>query len=137
MIAKQHRFHGYTSLRFVYRHGSTVRDHQVSLRFVRNTRRSTYRAAVIVSRKVHKSAVDRNRARRRLYEIIRSLEPGISGPYDLVFTVFSEQVVDMPAERLRALVDRLLQKAGVLASAGAPSTTSGARGIVEDKRESL
>lgn len=135
MIAKQHRFHGHTSLGFVYRHGSTVRDHQVSLRFVRNQRRATYRAAVIVSRKVHKAAVDRNRVRRRLYEAIRVYESSIAGPYDLVFTVFSDQLAAMPADRLDALVYGLLTKAGVLHPEDVPRVVSGARGIVGDTRE--
>ena len=135
MIAKQHRFHGYSSLGFVYRHGSTVREHQVALRFVRNQRQPAYRAAVIVSRKVHKAAVNRNRVRRRIYEIIRAHEAVITEPYDLVFTVFSEQVADMPAERLGATIHTLLQKAGVLHTTGIPRDISGAHAIVKDKRE--
>lgn len=113
MISKLHRFHGHTSLNFVYRHGVVTHDHQVSLRVVRNGRRTTYRVAVIVSRKVHKSAVRRNRIRRRLYEAIRMQAAYISGPYDIVLTVFSDQIADMPAEVLSRLVVRLLNKSGV------------------------
>ncbi len=132
MIAKQHRFHGYSSLNFVYRHGSSVRERQLALRYVRNDRRSTYRAAVIVSRKIHKAATDRNRIRRRLYEAIRLQGAAITGPYDLVFTVYDDRLIGLPPAGLERLVISLLQKAGVLARPGTPDQLQ--RAIVKDTR---
>lgn len=114
MISSEHRFHGYGSLRYVYNRGKTVRSQFLSLRYVENRRRSEYRAAVVVSRKVHKSAVIRNRIRRRVYEALRQYEPRIKSPYDLVFTVYSEQVADMDTEALQRLVGAQLQKAGIV-----------------------
>jgi ribonuclease P protein component len=112
MLSSQHRFHGRTSLNFVYRHGLTVRTGQAALRFIRNPRRKDYRLAVIVSRKVHKSAVQRNRVRRRIYEIVRTGHP-ISDPYDIIITVFSDQLGDMPANDLQTLLAGLLSKSKV------------------------
>lgn len=120
MISKQHRFHGYTSLSFVYRHGSTVRNQQLAIKYVRNGRLSSYRAAVVVGRKVQKSAVVRNLIRRRLYEIIRTHQAGIVEPYDLVLTVFSEQVAELPAAQLSAQIVGLLTEAGILKSVPEP-----------------
>ena len=120
MISKQHRFHGYTSLGFVYRHGSTVRNQQLALKYVRNDRQSSYRAAVVVGRKVQKSAVVRNLIRRRLYEIIRTHQSGILEPYDIVLTVFSEQVAELPAAKLSAQVVGLLNEARILKSVPEP-----------------
>ena len=120
MISKQHRFHGYTSLSFVYRHGSTVRNQQLAIKYVRNDRQSSYRAAVVVGRKVQKSAVVRNLIRRRLYEIIRTHQLGILEPYDIVLTVFSEQVAELPAAKLSAQVVGLLTEAGILKSVPEP-----------------
>jgi ribonuclease P protein component len=114
MISKQHRFHGYTSLSYVYRHGSTVRNQQLAIKYVRNGRQASYRAAVVVGRKVQKSAVVRNLIRRRLYEIIRTHQAGIVEPYDLVLTVFSEQVAELPAAKLSGQVVGLLNEAGIL-----------------------
>lgn len=111
MIGRTHRFHGYGALKSVYRDGRTVRGPALSLRFaVRNSSRP-YRAAVVVSRKVHKSAVRRNRIRRRMYEIIRRLEVAIPPGTDLVFVVYSDQVADIDAAKLQAAVQQLLQKA--------------------------
>ncbi len=114
MISRQHRFHGYNSLSFVYHKGQTVRNQQISLKYARNDRRTDYRSAIIVGRKVQKSAVVRNRIRRRLYEIIHSLEPDITGSYDLVLTVFSEQIADLPAAQLHQQVTELLSRAGIV-----------------------
>jgi ribonuclease P protein component len=114
MIDTTHRFQGYGSLRFVYQRGQTIRGQYCSLRFIANSRRKTYRAAVVVSKKVSKSAVVRNRIRRRMYEAIRHAAPDINGAYDLVFVVYSDQLATLPSEAIvHAVVDKL-QKAGVL-----------------------
>ena len=55
MITRSHRFHGYGSLRFIYRNGKTVRGPLCSLKYIRNTRRKTYRLSVVVNKKVNKS----------------------------------------------------------------------------------
>ncbi len=110
MLGGIHRFHGQTSLRAVYQRGSTARASLVSLRF---TYRSTgpYRVAVVVSRKVSKSAVVRNRIRRRIYEIVRRPATPIAPGTDLVFTVFSDQIAELADAKLRATINQLLQKA--------------------------
>lgn len=117
MLTRAHRFHGHASLNYVYRHGQAVRGQQIVVRYVYNSRRSDYRVAVIVSRKVHKSAVQRNRVRRRIYEIIRTGKP-VAGPYDIVISVFSEQLVNLPQPELERLVRGLLAKAGVYTALG-------------------
>ena len=115
MISKEHRFAGQAGLRFVYRHGGTVRGPMFSIRSALNQRRSSYRAAVVISRKVHKSAVVRNRIRRRLYEAIRLLEKDIAGSYDIVINVFSDSVADEPVDSLKRQLKKRLAEAGVLA----------------------
>lgn len=103
MLSRTHRFHGYGSLRYVYRNGKVARGPYCLLKYAPNSRRSTYRVAVVVSKKVHKSAVVRNRIRRRIYEIVRTdLAP--NQPYDLVFTVFSEKLATLPADQLRKMI---------------------------------
>lgn len=111
MITRANRFHGHTSLHYVYRQGATARSASLSLRFVINSRRTRYRAAVVVSKKVAKSAITRNRIRRRIYEIIRRTGPMITGPFDLVITVHQDAVATMPAAQLEAEVVQLLTRA--------------------------
>jgi len=112
MLSRQHRFHGRNSLAYAYSHGRSLRAQDIQLKYVRNSRQDSYRLAVIVSRKVHKSAVARNRLRRRIYEIVRT-GPAISEPYDVIITVFSEHAsLQTPLELTRS-VHKLLAKAGV------------------------
>ncbi|HVS58464.1 MAG TPA: ribonuclease P protein component [Candidatus Saccharimonadales bacterium] len=113
MIGNTNRFHGFNALSHVYRHSQTVRGPLLSLKYM-PTNRHSYRAAVVVSRKVHKSAVVRNRIRRRVYECIRLAAGEFVAPYDVVFTVFSERVADMPHTELVTMVRKALQKAGIL-----------------------
>jgi ribonuclease P protein component len=129
MIHSTHRFHGRSSLRFVYQHGRQVRGEMVSLRAVRNNRQRSWRAAVVVSRKVSKSAVVRNRIRRRIFELLRSVAGYIDGPYDLVFTAYAEHVADLPADELQAVILGQLRRGGVLK----PSASEGTHAIVEHK----
>ena len=110
MITAAHRFHGYGSLRGVYQRGQNLRGPLLSLKFNRREQHRPYRVAVVVSRKVSKSAVVRNRIRRRIYEIVRQGSNTVAPGMDLVFTVFDEQLASLPAAELQALVDDLLQK---------------------------
>jgi ribonuclease P protein component len=114
MISRDHRFHGYASLRFVYQHGQAVRGQFCALKYARNSRRSTYRAAIVVPRKVDKSAVARNRLRRRLYEAVRHNQDQIVEAYDLVFTVFDARLGELSVVELQKLVEEQLLKANVL-----------------------
>lgn len=114
MLTKAHRFHGHNSLNYVYRHGQTVRGPLTSLKYAPNNRRQTYRVAIVVSKKVHKSAVVRNRIRRRIYEQIRLISDEIKQPYDIVFTVFHDNIAELPIDELAKLLHAQLHQAGVL-----------------------
>jgi ribonuclease P protein component len=111
MFAKVHRFHGYGSLKAVYGRGKTVRGPVVSLKYSNRDTTKPYRVAVVVSRKVSKSAVVRNRIRRRVYEQIRQLSPAFPGGLDMVFTVYGDQVADMEAAKLASAIQDLVKKA--------------------------
>lgn len=114
MISRKHRFHGYGSLRFLYKNGRTVRGSLCSLKYVLNPKRETYRLAVVVSKKVNKSAVVRNRIRRRVYEVVRTHEDQIKQPYDIVFTVFHEQVAELEFGELQATIKTQLKQANII-----------------------
>ncbi len=114
MISRTHRFHGYGSLRFLYKNGHTVRGPLLSLKYAQNPRRQAYRMAVVVSKKVSKSAVVRNSIRRRIYETVRLLEGGITKPYDIVFTVFHEQVTELSSDKLHNMIHEQLKQANII-----------------------
>jgi ribonuclease P protein component len=110
MLTRSHRFHGYGSLRRAYSHGHTARGSLISLRFAPRVGGKSYRVAVVVSKKVHKSAVVRNRIRRRVYEQVRKYDD-IPKATDLIFTVFSEKVATIEPKELNTIVSELLKKA--------------------------
>ncbi len=109
MISSFHRFHGRNALKSVYQGGKIVRGPVMSLKYA-NRDSKPYRIAVVVSKKVHKSAVVRNRIRRRIYEVCRKQEVMDIAGLDLVFTVFSEQLATIESEKLEKYVSDLLQK---------------------------
>jgi ribonuclease P protein component len=114
MISKLHRFHGHGSLNFVYRKGRVIRGEYASMRIIRS-RHDDYRASIVVSKKVSKSAVVRNRIRRRIYEIIR-LERKAAGkpwPYDIVISVSDVEAAAAPVEDLRGAMRKMLEKAAL------------------------
>ncbi|MEX2006665.1 MAG: ribonuclease P protein component [Candidatus Saccharimonadales bacterium] len=113
MISRSHRFRGINSLRPVYRHGQTVRGPFFSVKSMSNPKRSSYRLAVVVSRKVDKSAVARNRIRRRFYEAVRQFEDDIASPFDIVATVFPGQGKDESGQSLVTELKRLFKQAGI------------------------
>jgi len=109
----------------VYRRGQTIRTGVVSLKYIRNQREEKYRVAVVVSRKVSKSAVVRNRIRRRVYEIVRKEATYIGAAYDLVFFVYDESVATVSHAQLEQAIIGSLERAKVL--------NRSERAIVENK----
>src|SRR5208282_1876863 len=116
MIDSTHRFHGRSSLQFVYKRGRIVRNQLCSLRFVINNRQTRFRVAVVVSRKVNKSAVVRNRLRRRVYEAVRLRSLSIDKPYDLVITIYSDQLAEFENAKIQEIIGGLLENAEILSN---------------------
>ncbi|HEU5121266.1 MAG TPA: ribonuclease P protein component [Candidatus Saccharimonadales bacterium] len=113
MLSFPYRFHGHGSLRYVYKNGVAVRSHTLTIKYVKNPHRAHSRFAVVVSKKVHKSAVGRNRIRRRVYEVIRQEIPKFGGSYDVAVMVFSSEVMTMPHEELTQTVRQLFETGGL------------------------
>lgn len=114
MLSSFFRFHGYGSLKHVYRRGKTERVPFMTLKHLSNPKTEKFRAAVVVGRKVTKSAPKRNRIRRRIYELLRTRANSIAPHSDLIISVFDKRVADMPADKLEGLVFDLLKKSGRL-----------------------
>ena len=111
MLAYKNRFHGHGSLRYVYANGESVRTQKIVIKYTKNPHRKESRFAVVVSKKVLKEAVGRNRIRRRVYEIIRHELPRIDGIYDVAVMIFSKEVKDMPQDELRKLITDIFKDA--------------------------
>lgn len=114
MVSKDHRFQGASSLKFVHARGTVTRGPQFSVKSIVNNRRQTYRVAIVVSKKVSKSAVVRNRIRRRLYELVRKYEAGITQPFDILVLVYSDAIATAPSSKLEQQFLVQFKKAKIL-----------------------
>lgn len=109
MLNKKYRFHSRGGVRFTYQHGKTIRTPKVSLVYNKNER-GYQRFAVVISKKVLKSAVDRNRVRRRVYEAIRLELPNFTKHQDSIFVIYDKNIKTLPFSELRQLVSSLLSE---------------------------
>ena len=113
MIGAKLRFHGHGSLRYLYKNSDAVRSRLFTLRIITNPHRKSSRFAIVVSKKVHKSAVGRNRIRRRTYEIIRQEQPYFNKTCDAALIVTNGEVLSIPHDDLVAMIRELFVQAGV------------------------
>ena len=113
MLSSEHRFHGHGSLRYVYKNGQAIRSRLITIKHVTNPHRKTSRFSVVVSKKVHKGAVGRNRIRRRIYEIVRQEIPHLPHVHDVAILVFSNEVMTMQDEELKQTLKKLFAQAGL------------------------
>lgn len=120
MIANKYRFHGHNGLRHVYQKGRQVHGPLCALKYLEAKPDQDYRVAVVISKKISKSAVVRNRIRRRIYEAVRLAEPKMAGPFHMVFTVFHDSLATLPAKELSTMVNAQLRQARIIAASGPP-----------------
>jgi ribonuclease P protein component len=112
MLNKKYRFHSRGGVRYVYQKGKTIRTAKMSLVFTPNTKGFT-RIAVVVSKKVNKTAIGRNRMRRRVYEILRKNLSLIPPKTDYIFVVYSRDVLTMPFTELEKILGSLVAESKV------------------------
>ena len=67
----------------------------------------------MVSKKVEKSAVGRNRIRRRIYEALRLNFEDIPKKHDYIFVVYSKDLIKMPFDELENLLGELVAEAKI------------------------
>ena len=109
MIALQYRFRGHNSLRIVYQKGKSAYSANLKIMYMPASGKA-YRAAVVVSKKVHKSAVVRNRIRRRVYEQVRLFMADSPKNVDFIIVAQNEKPAHVDAAELVGEVAPLLKK---------------------------
>ena len=113
MLSKKYRFHSRGGVRYTYQNGKSIRGSKISLVFADNSR-NKQRYAVVVSKKVLKSAVGRNRIRRRVYEAVRMELPKIQKPVDCIFIVYSKEILNADFKIIQKTIRDLLKEANIL-----------------------
>jgi ribonuclease P protein component len=113
MIPFSYRFHGHNSLRYVYKNGQAVRSHFATLKVSPNPHRKKSRIAVVVGKKILKSAGGRNRIRRRIYEYVRQQMPRLDKNFDIVIIVSSSEFATMSSDDVTTKIEGLFKQAGL------------------------
>lgn len=114
MIPYKNRFHGHSSLDYVYKNGATTRSHLVNIKSISNKKRTDTRVAVVVSKKVLKSAVKRNMIRRRIYEYIRQNLKSFDIVRDVVIIIASSELLSLSHKDMSDQLNQLFKQAGIL-----------------------
>ncbi len=107
MLNKKFRFHSRGGVKYVYKKGKTIRRPMMSLVFCDNTKGFT-RVAVVVSKKVEKTAVGRNLIRRRVYEAIRVNWEYMPLKRDYIFVIYDKKVGKMKFAELEKILGELV-----------------------------
>lgn len=109
MIGRENRFRGSRSVRLAYR-GKQARGKLLSLHYSKRSKQG-YRVVVVVSKRVSKSAVVRNRIRRRLYELFRTQFSRVVEGYDCIVSVYDASLATEPSAKVGGELRRVLSKA--------------------------
>ena len=112
MLSKKYRFHSRGGVRFTYQKGKTIRTPKISLVFNENSR-GHQRFAVVISKKVIKSAVGRNRVRRRVYEAIRVNLLNFKDKKDCIFVIYGNEIKEMDFTKLIKIISDLLEQSKI------------------------
>lgn len=104
MITKELRLKKATDFSKTYKFGKSYNHPELYIKSLKNGYKIS-RFAVVIPKKVTKLAVKRNRARRRVYEILRTNQPNIVGGYNIIITLKS----DLSSLTPKQLTDILLQ----------------------------
>lgn len=109
MLNRRFRFHSRGGVNYTYKHGKTIRTAKLSLIHNENSR-GFQRFAVVVSKKVEKTAVGRNRIRRRFYEAIRlyKKQHDFTAAKDFVFVVYSKEFLSCDFATIEQAVSSLI-----------------------------
>ena len=106
MLTKQQRFHGHNSLRQVYNKGASAYTRTLKMLLL-DTNSNNSRVAVVVSKKVHKSAVIRNRIRRRIYSVVAKQLASKPNSADIIFIVNDASVANVAHAQLVQEIESL------------------------------
>lgn len=107
MLASRNRFNGRNSIMRLYKCGQALRGRNIMLRFAPTA--GEPRVAVVVSKKVDKRAVVRNRIRRRLFAAMRDLG-FLDRKQDVIISVFDSSFANISYGELKSEIEKLLSK---------------------------
>jgi ribonuclease P protein component len=111
-LQKAYRLAQRSDFNKVYKYGKSTANRQFVLYVLRNEEVEHFRLGISVSKKIGKAVV-RNRMRRLLKEIVRSLAPRIASHHDLVIVV-RKAALDLSYDEMVRSVMHVCNRASIL-----------------------
>ena len=113
MLPRQYRLVGEKNFVRLKKYGRLYKGEFLGLIAYKSNRNTNSRIGFTVSLKVSKRAIERNKLRRKLREIVFPLVEKLGNGYDLLFLAKSKSLA-ASGENLREEVTRLLKESGGL-----------------------
>ncbi|HUV42821.1 MAG TPA: ribonuclease P protein component [Patescibacteria group bacterium] len=111
MLPKKYRLPLRTELKRVKKEGRLIQGKLFSLQVSKSSKSQPTRFGFIISSKIHKKAVKRNRVKRLLSETIMTLK--IKPSFDVVFLA-KKKIINVDDQEIRAEIKKLFLKVGVI-----------------------
>lgn len=108
MLKKINRFQGNRALMSVVKKGQSTYDQNIKLKYIKNPNQANSKFAVVVSKKVSKSAVVRNKIRRRIYHSLKSEIDTNKGLF--VIFIYSDNFKSIKFNQLQTIIEGLFYK---------------------------
>jgi ribonuclease P protein component len=113
MLAKQYRLSGKNNFDKVLKEGRFVQSDAFGLAYLKREDEEVSRFGFIVSTKVSKTAILRNRVKRALSEAARFINTKIEKGYNIVFLAKGKST-KVPTDQLMREVGAVLERAGLV-----------------------
>jgi len=116
MFTDAHRLRSPNAVRRPSRYGKGAKSKHMGIKYIESNIQGP-RIAVVVSKKVSKSAVKRNRIKRRIIENIRqNFITKLNQNLDIVIFAYSSDIAKLPSVDLTLELNDVFQKANILQS---------------------
>ena len=112
MLAKNHRLHQEKDIKRLVKTGKTFFLPQFTIKYLKNKQKDT-RIGLVVSARVDKRAVVRNKLSRRLREASRELLPRLSEGYDIII-ICKKSALDLKYQEVKKQLEFAFSKIKIL-----------------------
>lgn len=113
MLPKKHRLSDHKTINLLKKNGKLVQGSHFGLLFIREEARTISKVAFIVSRKVAKTATDRNKVKRQLREAVRELLPNLKPGY-CVLILAKKPAASASPKQLKLSTKDVFREVGIL-----------------------
>jgi len=113
VLPKKYRLPLKTEFSYLKKKGKIFQGKLFALLLVSQTKKSFFRTAFVISNKIHKKAVKRNKARRLVNEVVYELLPKIKKGYDGVFLA-KKAIIKADYKEIKKETLMVLKKAHLL-----------------------